>query len=239
MSGYIISDKKEINIEDYEIQNFNILRKTNLNIFVIENNKVLYKNYIINNASLYGHVQVLEWFKNSGYEFNYGKETISNASKNGHVEVLEWFKHSGYEFKYDHWAINYTSEFGHIQVLEWFKNSGYEFKYNNWAICLASKYGHVQVLEWFKNSGYEFKYDDYAINYASYNGHVQVLEWFKNFGYKFKYMNVVFKSCFKILKFYYVSINVKKLIKLSNKIIFIKTVKFKTRNKYLKGYQKN
>ena len=40
MFGYIISDKDEINVEKHEIFSFNILRKTNLNIFVIENNDV-------------------------------------------------------------------------------------------------------------------------------------------------------------------------------------------------------
>ncbi len=71
MLGYIISDKEKINVEEYEIKSFDILHKTDLNIFVIENNKVLYINNIINIASYHGNVQVLEWFKNSGYEFKY------------------------------------------------------------------------------------------------------------------------------------------------------------------------
>ena len=72
------------------------------------------------------------------------------------------------------------------------------------------------------------------------NGHVQVLEWFKNSGYKFKYRKNAFKINFiKILKFYNDNFNIKKLIKWSNKIMFIKTIKFKTPQKYLRGYQKN
>jgi hypothetical protein len=210
MLGYIISNKDEINIENYEIQSFDILHKTNLNIFVIKNNKVLYKNDIIHTACGYGHIQVLEWFKNSDYEFKYNKFAITNASYNGHIQVLEWFKNSGYEFKYDKLAINYASEKGHIHVLEWFKNSGYKFKYNEWAIYYTSRNGHIQVLEWFKNSGYKFKYNKWV------------------FTIKF----------IKILKFHCINFNIKKLIKWSNNI-FIKTIKFKTNNKYLKGYQKN
>jgi hypothetical protein len=156
MLGYIISDKNRINVKNYEIQSFDILHKTDLNIFVIENNKVLYKNDIIVDASRYGHIQVLEWFKNSGYEFKYNKNAISYASMNGH----------------DH------------------------------------------VLEWFKNSGYQFKYDKLAIYWASKNQKSYVLKFFS-------------KNC-----------NIKKLIKWSCHI-FIKTIKFKTHNKYLKGYQKN
>ena len=236
MLGYIISDKQKINVEEHEIhdylvsdflydyeyitcediennkiQNFDILNKTNLNIFVVEHNMIMYKNDIINNACRYGHIQVLEWFKNSGYEF-----------------------------KYDAWAISLASMYGHIEVLEWFKNSSYEFKYNEWAIISASENGHIQVLEWFKNSGYEFKYNAWAIDDASDNGHIQVLEWFKNSDYEFKYNKKVFRTTsIKILKFSSNHFNIKKLIKWSKKIFFIKTIKFKTNNKYLKGYQKN
>ena len=128
MLGYIITDKGVINVEEHEIFSFDILHKTNLNIFVIENNKVLYKNNII---------------------------------------------------------------------------------------YYACYYGQIEVLEWFKNSGYEFKYDESAIINASYNNNIQVL------------------------KFYSSHINIKKLIKWSYRIIIIKTFKFKSHNKYLKGYQKN
>ena len=186
MLSYIISDKYEINVEEHEIKSFDILHKTNLNIFVIQHNKVLYDNRIIYNACKYGHIKVLDWFKNSGYEFKYDKYAIIYASQNGHIKVLEWFKNSGYEFKYDEWAITYASENGDIQVLEWFKNSDYEFKYNKYAIYDASVNGHVKILKFFSN----------------------------NF-------------------------SIKKLIKWSAKIIFIKTIKFKSHNKYLKGYQKN
>ena len=240
MLGYIISDKNDSSVEEYEIQSFDILHKTDFNIFVIENNRVLYKNNIIFCACKYGHIQVLEWFKNSGYEFKYDEWAINNASLNGHIQVLEWFKNSSYEFKYDEWAINYASENGHVQVLEWFKNSGYEFKYDENTIDCASSNGHIQVLEWFKNSGYEFKYNVMAINYASVNGHIQVLEWFKNSGYEFKYSKRAFRTKFiRILKFYNNNINIKKLIAWTREIIFVKTLKFKTHNKYLKGYQKN
>jgi hypothetical protein len=60
MLGYIISDKEEINVEEHEIFSFEVLCKTNLNIFVIKDNKVLYVNNIITCASYHGHIQVLE-----------------------------------------------------------------------------------------------------------------------------------------------------------------------------------
>ena len=184
MLGYIISDKEEINIEENEIKSFDILQKTDLNIFVVENNKVLYKNNIINCASENGHIQVLEWFKNSGYEFKYTEDATNGASINKHIEVLEWFKNSGYEFKYDIWMVNNASQYGNIKILEWVKNSGYTFKYNVYAIIWASRFKNVEILEFFKNR------------------------------------------------------NVKKIIKWSWSK-FIKTIKYKTKNNYIKGYNKN
>jgi hypothetical protein len=184
MFGYIISDKEEINVEEYEIQSFDILHRTKLNIFVIENKKILYKNDIVYNASRNEHIEVLEWFKNSGYEFEYYEEVINEASINEHIEVLEWFKNSGYEFKYDIWMINYACQYGNIKILEWVKNSGYTFKYNFYAIIWASRFEYVEILEFFKNR------------------------------------------------------NVKKIIKWSGSK-FIKTIKYKTKNNYIKGYNKN
>jgi hypothetical protein len=201
MLGYIISDKDEINVKNSEIKSFDILHKTNLNIFVIQNNKILYKNDIIQNASRYNHIDVLEWFKNSGYDFK---------------------NYSGYSSIY-------------FKVI-----SRYPFIQNYNAIVEACNHNHIQILEWFKNSGYEFKYDERSINNASHLGHLQVLEWFKNSGYKLKYYKYSYETKFiKILKFYSYHLNIKKLIKWSKLNIFIKTIKFKTNNKYLKGYQKN
>jgi hypothetical protein len=213
MLGYIISNREQINfdITKHQIQSFDILHKTHLNIFVVFDKQLLYKNNI-----------------------------IFNASHRGHIQVLEWFKNSGYNFEYDVYSINYASWKGHIQVLEWFKNSGYKFKYDENAITMASRNENIHILDWFKNSGYEFKYNENAVNSASSIGDIQVLEWFKKSGYKFKYNKHAFKTKYNIIfKFYSYHANIKKVIKWSKPIIFIKTIKYKTKNKYIKGYNKN
>ena len=103
MLGYLTSNLNEI-------KSFDILHKTNLNIFVIENYCILYENNIINNACLYGHVQVLEWFKKSGYKFEYDEKAINNACLNGHVKVLQWFKKSGFKLKYTNDVIKHATQ---------------------------------------------------------------------------------------------------------------------------------
>ena len=50
MLGYIISDKENINVIEHEIKNFDVPCHTNLNIFVVKDNKILYKNDIVFNA---------------------------------------------------------------------------------------------------------------------------------------------------------------------------------------------
>ena len=143
MLGYIISDKKEINVDEHEIQSFDVLHKTKLNIYVVENNKVLYQNNILFHASKNGHVKILKWLKNSGYEITYAsrKYAILEASINKHIKVLKWFKNLGYEFDYEvvKFSISYASEKGDIKILEWFKNSGFEFRYDEWAINNAAQ----------------------------------------------------------------------------------------------------
>ena len=93
MLGYVISDKENINVKEHKMKSFDILHKTKLNIFVIENNKVFYKNDIIMYSCIYvGHFKVFEWFINSGYEFNYTRWEIRNASICNNNPVLEFFK---------------------------------------------------------------------------------------------------------------------------------------------------
>jgi hypothetical protein len=128
MLGYIISDKKEINVFEHEIKSFDILHKTDLNIFVVKNNKVLYKNNIILNASRYQHIKILEWYKNSGYEIGSIFSAIFCASHSGNVEILNWVKSCVNKFKYRnkfvYWAnknaINFYVELMHIKkIIKW------------------------------------------------------------------------------------------------------------------------
>src|SRR5271169_5590623 len=72
-------------------------------IDILQNYYQFGKNIIINDgidwASEYGHLQILEWFKNFGFEFKYSDRAINYASTRGYIGILEWFKNSGFEFK--------------------------------------------------------------------------------------------------------------------------------------------
>ena len=107
----------------------------------------------MNDASSYGYVGVLEWWKNSGLELKYDALAMEFASERGRVDVLEWWKNSGLELKYDLRAMTYVSNKNRVNVLEWWKNSGLELKYNRCALRFAICNGHVDVIDWWKNSG--------------------------------------------------------------------------------------
>jgi hypothetical protein len=67
-------------------------------------------------ASQYGHVAVLEWWKNSGLECKWSKDAMDWASCCGHVAVLEWWKNSGLECKWSK-SVDYEKK----TVREWWK----------------------------------------------------------------------------------------------------------------------
>jgi hypothetical protein len=141
---------------------------------------------LINFASLHGKVNVLEWWKNSGLQFQYDEYALNWASSNGQVAVLEWWKNSGLPLKYDKETLNMASLNGHVAVLEWWKNSGLELKYGRYALFFASQEGHINVLEWWKNSGLALAYDEKILqyNYKSSLSQNQdaVIKWWKNSG---------------------------------------------------------
>ena len=90
--GYIVSDKEQIKVNLHEIIRFDVLCKTNLNIFItIYDNFVFCKNNIINTASYYGFCGMLEWFKKSGNKLKYDKRAIINSSLFNFPFILKFF----------------------------------------------------------------------------------------------------------------------------------------------------
>lgn len=133
-------------------------------------------------ASLEGSVKVLDWYKEKNVHVKgYDNAPMDNASLNGHVHVLQWWLDSGLPLKYSEAALEHASSRGHITVLEWWKASGLPLKIGR-VMELASGAGHVAVLSWWVSSGLEYKYDKTSIYNASTSGRVDVLDWWAESG---------------------------------------------------------
>jgi hypothetical protein len=156
-------------------------------------------------------------------------DIVFNAITHKKIEILNWYIKSGYEiietfnkcFDGDiieiYSYVDYASFIGSVEILDWLNNSNYNFKHTEWGMFYASKKGHVQVLKWFKDSNHKFKYNKWVFIYS---------------------MNFI------VLKFLTENINSKKVIKWTKNIYCsisrkAKKLKFKTKNNYIKGYNKN
>ena len=144
-------------------------------------------NYGLEVASEYGHVDVLEWWKNSGIFLYYGEDALDKASSNGHIDVLNWWLNSGLQLKYSEKSIHLACRERHIDVLNWWLNSGLQLKYSEWALNYASRMGRIDILDWWKNSGLKLKYNEDVLM----TRYTTVLDWFFNSEYKIEYSNRV------------------------------------------------
>jgi hypothetical protein len=101
----------------------------------------------------------------------YDNISINYACGNGHVHILEWFKNEGYDFKnedYNNQFIRYAFEYDKFNVLNWFKiNFNIIFMpksikemVNYDMMCAKDKYLKYYPDEDVKNIPYIVMYDD-------------------------------------------------------------------------------
>ena len=110
---------------DYIKQLYN-LRRDNPDIYTIavtryDSNPLYFPGYnIIDNASRYNYIALIQHIHDSVTIFEYTYLAIENAIKYGNIGVLEWFDKSEYEFRYN-FSIIYTAIANNqLSVLKWF-----------------------------------------------------------------------------------------------------------------------
>jgi hypothetical protein len=101
--------------DKYYIYDLEIIKK-----FKLYNNTVF-----INYVARYGHINILEWCKNSGLPLQYSSQALNLASKYGHINVLDWWKNSGLKLKYTKKTLLYI---GSRVGREWLENSRLPFQ---------------------------------------------------------------------------------------------------------------
>lgn len=95
------------------------------------------------------------------------------ASMNGHVDVLQWWLDSGFELKYTaSFALSYASENGHIPVLNWWRDNGLELlcSESHAPMDFASKGGRVKVLKWWERHGSNPVYTRNSMDWPAFMG---------------------------------------------------------------------
>ncbi|KAF8472781.1 hypothetical protein BDZ91DRAFT_449768 [Kalaharituber pfeilii] len=121
----------------------------------------LYRKYdegALNQASWQGHINVLQWWKDSGLPLRIG-DVMDWATVGGHISVLEWWKHSGENTNIMHRdALCIASTRGKIEFLEWFRNSGLQLTYGNDILAIITKKNKPESLEWWAKSGLRIEY---------------------------------------------------------------------------------
>lgn len=164
MLGYVISKKENINVYNYEVKNLNVLCDTADNIFIVENDVILYKNDIVENACRYKHYDVLEWFVCSGYLTKY-KNTRKKyrlllfAFEYGYYEILQCIEHEKFCFDGD-------------------EKDCYPYDYELFEAAMARVYmkGDFRFIKWIKkNIKIKFKKLSYIDNYDAMNWYVDNL----------------------------------------------------------------
>ncbi|KAG0142878.1 hypothetical protein CROQUDRAFT_97026 [Cronartium quercuum f. sp. fusiforme G11] len=133
----------------------------------------------IDEASRNGHVNILEWWKQSNLKLTYSINSLNLATQNSNLNVLNWWKCSGLELK-----IGNVLDFGlTLDSLNWWKKSGLNLNYSKLALYQASCQGNLNVLDWWLNeSGLQLVFDKDVLIGSTKNGKVESLNWWSKSG---------------------------------------------------------
>ena len=73
---------------------------------------------LVDEASRYGHLEVIEWFYyNTNFDYTY--LAIDNATENGYLQVIEWF-YKNTKFKYKN-AVQIAISKNYLEIVSWFQ----------------------------------------------------------------------------------------------------------------------
>lgn len=126
-------------------------------------------------ASANGHVEILEWWKQSGLELKYTQNAMDSASHNGHTAVLDWWVNSGLRLLYYPLLLDKATIDCRLEVMEWWRTQNkIRYSYSKLAFETALKYWNEdwnefsfkketiredkRIAMWWFNSGLELRY---------------------------------------------------------------------------------
>ncbi|AVL94994.1 hypothetical protein ma608 [Moumouvirus australiensis] len=181
----------ELYFSDYFMYHASTRGYTNLlNLYFIYGHKICRNGNEINGSSVYYKIKSLNWWINSGLEFEYSDESFSFYSgikEKKILKVLNWWINSGLEIKYDNKFIKLLSKNKYIQILDLLLLYKFKIVCDEEIIDHASAYGGVEILNWWLNSGIELNYTEKSIDSIIGHRNEKTLKWWINSGLKLKY----------------------------------------------------
>jgi hypothetical protein len=82
----------------------------------------------------HGLLHILVKYKTLIKEMEWTDWSMDNASQSGHVDVLQWWKDSGLKMKWSNLSMDWASGNGHVHILQWWKDSGLEMDWSYWSM---------------------------------------------------------------------------------------------------------
>jgi hypothetical protein len=111
-------------------------------------------------------LKVLCWWKASGLHLKYSKAAVNNACVYGRIDVLRWWTQSGLQIKYSNIGMIYASSMSQVGVLQWWKDNALKFEMVTEAIGYAGSTGNLTVLKWWFESRITADWDELADEHA-------------------------------------------------------------------------
>ncbi|ORZ40001.1 ankyrin repeat-containing domain protein [Catenaria anguillulae PL171] len=160
---------------------------------------LLYWHSVLDWESVYGDLNGLNWWFDSGLDLRFTEAAMDGASAKGNVAALAFWMRVAKEklestdaLQYTERSLNEASANGHLDTVQWWFDSGLPLKYSHTAVDLASANGHLDIVKAWAGSGHSFRYTAAALDGASRNGHVHVLQWFLASGRPMQYTRSAF-----------------------------------------------
>ena len=99
-------------------------------------------------AGMGGSIEVLEYFRERGYEFN--EAACGGAAGGGHLKALKWLRGLDPPCPWNEDACDQAAAGGHLEVLKWLRLSDSEPCpwSKSWCGGIAKRYGHQHVFDW-------------------------------------------------------------------------------------------
>ena len=151
-----------------------------------------------------GSVEVLEYVRGRGYEFDEGAcqgaargghlealkflrgqdppcpwnvATCYEAAKGGHLEVLKWARDQDPPCRWDEWTCEEAAGGGHLEVLKWARDQDPPCPWNERTCQSAVRGGHLEVLKWARSQDPPCPWNESTCSGAAEEGHLEVLKW--------------------------------------------------------------